>query len=72
MSSTKENYIGTEAERIKAYYEDRSRNLRISMLQERLSELHRQGVVEGEEVDNLLDEIAIIQNKLRFAWGIED
>jgi len=71
MSSTKKDYLGTESERIQAYYKDRSSNLRITLLESRLSELHRQGITESPEIDRILEDIAIEQNNLRYGWGLE-
>ena len=71
MASTKGSYLGTESERIQAYYKDRSSNLRIVMLEERLSELHRNGITESPEIDNILEDIAILQQDLRYGWGLE-
>ena len=71
MGTTKKNYLGTENERIRAYYKDRSSNLRITMLESRLSELHRQGITESPEIDKILEDIAILQQDLRYGWGLE-
>lgn len=71
MASTKQDFLGTENERIRAYYKDRSNNLRISLLESRLSELHRQGITESPEIDKLLEDIAIEQSKLLYGWGLE-
>jgi len=71
MSSTKKDYLGTEGERIQAYYKDRASNLRITLLESRLSELHRQGITESPEIDRILEDIAIEQSKLKYGWGLE-
>lgn len=71
MATTKQDYLGTESDRIKAYYKDRSNNLKIKMLEHRLSELGKQGIHTSEEIDSILDEIARLQSELRFGWGLE-
>ena len=71
MATTKQDYLGTESERIQAYYKDRSNNLKIKMLEHRLSELGKQGIHTSEEIDSILDEIARLQSELRFGWGLE-
>lgn len=71
MANRKGTYLGTESERIKAYYQDRSSDLKIKMLEHRLDELVKQGIHTSEEIDAILEEIAIEQSKLRFGWGLE-
>ena len=71
MGATKKDFLGTESDRIQAYYKDRSSNLRITMLESRLSELHRQGITESPEIDRLLEEIATEQGKISYGWGLE-
>jgi len=71
MATTKQDYLGTESERIQAYYKDRSNNLKIKLLEHRLSELGKQGIHTSEEIDSILDEIARLQSELRFGWGLE-
>ena len=71
MSSTKKSYLGTENERIKSYYEDRQASIRITMLEARLSELHSRGIIESPEIDRILEDIAILQQDLRYGWGLE-
>ncbi len=71
MGATKQNYLGTENERIRAYYKDRSSNLRILMLESRLSELHSKGITESPEIDRILEDIAIEQSKLLYGWGLD-
>ena len=71
MATTKQDYLGTESERIQAYYKDRSNNLKIKLLEHRLSELGKQGIHTSEEIDSILDEIARLQNDLKYGWGLE-
>jgi len=71
MGKNNLQYLGTENERIRAYYKDRSRNLRITLLESRLSELHKKGITESAEIDSILEEIAIEQSKLLYGWGLE-
>lgn len=71
MGATKKNYLGTENDRIQAYYKDRSSNLRITLLESRLSELHRQGITDSAEIDSILEDIAVLQSNLRYGWGLE-
>ena len=71
MASTKQDFLGTESERIQAYYKDRQASIRITMLEARLSELHSKGITESPEIDNILEDIAILQNNLRYGWGLE-
>lgn len=71
MVNRKETYLGTESERIQAYYRERSNNLKITLLESRLSELHRQGITESPEIDDILSEIAQIQSDLKWSIGLE-
>lgn len=71
MGATKQNYLGTESERIQAYYKERSANLKITLLESRLSELHRQGITESPEIDNILSDIAQIQSDLKWSIGLD-
>lgn len=71
MASTKQDFLGEESERIQAYYKDRSSNLRITLLESRLSELHSKGITESPEIDRILEDIAILQKDLRYGWGLE-
>lgn len=71
MGATKQDFLGTESDRISAYYKDRSSNLRITLLESRLSELHRKGITESPEIDSILEDIAILQSNLRYGWGLE-
>lgn len=71
MGATKGSYLGTEVERIQAYYKERSNNLKITLLESRLSELHRQGIIESPEIDNILSEIAQIQSDLKWSIGLD-
>lgn len=71
MANRKGTYFGTESERIQAYYKDRSNHLKIQLLEHRLSELGKQGVHTSDEIDSILDEIARLQNDLRYGWGLE-
>lgn len=71
MASTKGSYLGTESERIQAYYKDRSSNLKIVMLESRLDLLRSEGITEGAEVDSILEQIAIEQGKISYGWGLD-
>lgn len=71
MGATKDSYLGTDSERIQAYYKERSGNLKITMLESRLSELHRNGITESPEIDNILSEIAQIQSDLKWSIGLD-
>lgn len=71
MGSTKKGFLGTENERIQAYYKERSGNLKITMLEARLSELHRNGITESPEIDNILSDIAQIQSDLKWSIGLD-
>lgn len=71
MEQTKGSYIGEEQDRVKAYKNDRKNNLKITLLEARLSELHSKGITESAEIDSILEDIAIEQSKLLYGWGLE-
>lgn len=63
--------LGTEEERVMAYREDRKNNFEIKMLEHRLTDLYNKGIVEGEEIDSLLERICKVQTNLQWAWNIQ-
>ena len=65
-------YLGTKEERQKAKDNDRKRSIKIEMLENRLSELHKNNVVDGEEVDRLLEALYEEISSLDFCWGLEE
>lgn len=65
-------YLGTKEERQKAKDNDRKRSIKIEMLENRLSELHKNNVMDGEEIDNLLEDLYKEISSLDFGWGLEE
>lgn len=64
-------YLGTKEERRKAKEADKRKSLKITMIENRLSELHRNNIVESPEIDSLLDDLSKEMESLNFGWGLE-
>lgn len=63
-------YLGTKEERKKAKELDKRKSLKITMIENRLSELHRNNIVESPEIDSLLDDLSKEMESLNFGWGL--
>ena len=64
-------YLGTKEERRKAKEDDKRKSLKITMIENRLSELHRNNIIESPEIDSLLDDLSKELESLNFGWGLE-
>ena len=64
-------FLGTEEERLKAFEKDWKNNLRRTMIEHRLKYLHDKGIVDSEEIDDLLQELYNEKYELAWSWGVE-
>lgn len=64
-------YLGTYQERSGLYEKDKSNNIKIKMIEERLRHLgDKYNTYESDEIDGLLESLHVEYETLRFAHGI--